>query len=198
MYSNKLCIYLILASLQFLFNGCSHHEDEQTVSAEQFLQVPLAGCGYTITVPSGWREVVKEADVKKLVFWSFSNNNYTKHTEEPLFRAWNAPEDTNAFLTVMEVKRHRNYGMGSFYDQTIRFMREMGWVIHETGITKIGGERSKWWIQSHAGGEIQQQCFMVTNGAYIYILAFTTSYLSEDKQKHFSEIAHTVTFYEGM
>jgi hypothetical protein len=196
--NRNLHIALLLVMIQGLFSGCSHHNNSQSLMNEQKPELPPVGCGYTIAVPTGWHEVVKEEDVKKHIFWSFSNNNYTKFTENPLFRAWDAPEETNAFLTIMELKRHRNLGMGGFYDEVIRGLREMGWTIQETGTTKIGGQRCKWWVQSHSGGAVQQQCFSVASGPYYYILAFSTSYLSEEKQRLFQQIAQTVTFYEGI
>ena len=152
---------------------------------------------YTIQMPEGWQEVEDQKIVEKHVFWAFSNNNYTKHTEEPIFRAWDAPDEENAFVTIMELKRHRNLGMGKFYNEVIRVLQNAGWVMQERGTCELGGERCKWWNQAYGDGIVQQRCYMVANGPYYYVIAFTTSYLGEDKQKHFDKIAETLTFYEG-
>ncbi len=171
--------------------GCTHSVAPDTLHTHK------QGVEYTIKIPNGWREVIKESDVKKHVFWGFTNSNYSKFKEQPLFRAWDAPEAENAFCTLMEVKRHRNLGVGGFYNQVVFMMREQGWDIQETGTTQLGGERSKWWIQTHLNGALQQQCYLFAHGEYVYALAFSTSYLSEKKQKLFKEIAESISFQAG-
>lgn len=190
--NNKVITTILM--LQIIVSGCSHHKVEKVDSCE--IQSP--GLGYTVTVPAGWHEVVKKVDVNKHVLWAFTNANFTKHVETPVFRAWDGPEEANAFFTIMEVNRHRNLGVAVFYDDIIRFLPTVGWIIQETGTTKIGGQRCKWWIQSYGEGALHQQCFMFGNGPYLYVMAFTTSYLGEEKQKLFEQIAHSVTFQEGM
>jgi hypothetical protein len=181
-------ILLVLAA--YLVSGCSHYQSDDQITDVQ--------AEYTLVVPSGWHELVKEKDVMKHVFWGFSNSNYTKHKEEPIFRAWVAPEKENAFFTIMEVKRHCNLGVGVTYNEIHRIFLEDGWKIQETGSTRINDRYCKWWIQTHANGALQQQCYLVANGPYFYAIAFTTSHLSEDKQKQFDQIAHSIAFHKGL
>ncbi len=183
------CIVFICA-----LPGCAHQENdlEENYGHSNIIQE------YTIQIPDSWHEVVKKNDVLKQVYWGFSNNNYSKHTEEPLFRAWNAPEKENAFLTIMEVKRNRNLGLGLFYNQLLFILQQDGWTLQESGTTTLDGKRCKWWIQTHLGGALHQLCYLVTSGPYVYGLAFNTTYLSEEKQKEFQKIAESIKFKSGL
>ncbi len=183
-YKNAFFLVFMLAFLA----ACGHKVNNET---------PSDVCGYKVSLPDGWQEVAKKEDVMKMVFWGFSNSNYTRFTEEPLFRAWRAP-DENTFLTVMELKRHRNFGASLFGDEIMRTLPDSGWKIQEKGTTQIDSIYCKWWIQSHLNGALQQQSFLIGKGAYYYTFVFSTSYLSEERQKMFENVMKTVTFYKGL
>lgn len=187
-YSFLLCLCLILG----ISSGCNHTDSYKNSDLTYADFTP--GMGYNIQLPNGWHEVTNYKDVKKHIFWCFTNNNYTKFREEPLFRAWDGPEDLHSFFTVCEVKRHCHLSVSTIYDDLIRTLKNGRWIIHESGITEIDKRRTKWWIQSVSEGALHQKCYLVANENKMYTFVFTTSYLSEDKLKLFDEIAHSISF----
>lgn len=197
MQNSAVCLLVSLVVMQGVFVGCSRTESDISVYGEFVDEQAVSGLDYAVDLPPGWNEVRKQEDVNKLVFWGLVNYNHTSRAEKPLFRAWCGPEESHSFLTIMEVKRHRNLGLGVFYDDIIRFLREQGWQIQETGVTEIDNMRCKWWVQAVPNGALHQQCFLVTHGPYVYALAFTTSYMTDEKQKLFMQIAKSVTFRKG-
>ncbi|MCE5294778.1 MAG: hypothetical protein LLF94_09240 [Chlamydiales bacterium] len=187
-YNFLLCLCLILG----ISSACNHSDSYQNSDLTYADFTP--GTGYTIQMPNGWHEVANYRDVKKHIFWSFSNSNYTKFTEEPLFRAWDGPENLHSFFTVSEVKRHCHLSVSSLYDDLIRTLKDRGWVMHEAGVSEIDNKRTKWWVQSVPEGSLHQKCYLVAHENKMYVFAFTTSYLSEDKLKLYNNIAYSITF----
>ncbi|MBS0637908.1 MAG: hypothetical protein JSS12_10385 [Verrucomicrobia bacterium] len=191
-YKNTIYFLFIL-----LITGCTQPTNEEKLSLSKNLGDADTVCGYSLNLPKGWQEVIKEEDIKKMVFWAFSNSNYTKFTEVPVFRAW-ISADQDCYLTVMELKRHRNMGTSTFAAEILRMLPEMGWTIEETGSKKIQGNYCKWWIQSHLQGAIQQQCYFIGKGPFYYAFVFTTSYLSKERQQQFEEIMNTIGFQKDL
>ncbi len=197
MRNGTVRFFVMVFVMQGVFFGCSRTDPTVEGRDELARAHLMSGVDYVLEPPAGWVEVAKKEDVKKLVFWGLVNYNHTVHAEQPLFRAWCGPDESHSFLTVMEVKRHRNIGVGMFYGDLIRFLKEQGWKMQETGTAKIDNAWCKWWIQAVPGGDLHQQCFLVAHGSHLYALAFTTSYMTDDKQKLFMQIAQSMNFREG-
>jgi hypothetical protein len=183
-----------VAVIMVVFFGCTHSENS-ALHKNEFSDLH---CGYHILLPDGWKEVPHRRDVEKHVFWGFSNYHHASVSEVPVFRTWETPESEDMFLTIMEVKRHCNFGVGGMYNELMHILRDGGWTIKATGVTRIGKERSKWWVQSHMHGDVQQLCYLVGNGPYFYAFVFTAADLTPEKKKIFEGIIESVTFHGKM
>lgn len=148
----------------------------------------------SFSMPEGWTQVEDPAQLKAHVIWSISLQNDYVTTDHPTFLAWDAPEELNAFLTCMKVKRERSVGIGFWYDQITQLMRDSNAQIQETGTSKVGGNHCKWWIQTLAGGALQQKCYLVGHNNYIYFFYFTARFLSPDCLESFDSIVDSVSF----
>lgn len=191
-YASRVFLMFVVVAV---FTACAPRKAESEIGWRDLSEgssQPLSS--YNLSLPAGWQELNGYEHVRKRVFWAMGCYNYTKWLEKPQIRAWDGPEEVHTFLSVQQIKRHRNLGIGTVYDDTIRFMHELGADIQETGVSEINGLRCKWWVQSFSEGQVYQQCFMFCRESYTYIFCFTTSYLSEDKKQFFESIVKTATF----
>jgi len=186
-----LWMFILLGVFTACASGKAKSENGKLAWSEGASQ-PLSS--YILSLPAGWNEVTDHEQIKTRVFWTVGNYNYTRWLEKPQIRAWDGPEEMHTFLTVQQIKRQRNLGIGTWYEDVIRFMHDLRADVQETGVSEINGLRCKWWVQSFLEGQVYQQCFMFGRGAYFYICCFTTSYLSEDKKQFFENIVKTVAF----
>lgn len=194
-YASRVFLMFIVVAV---FTACAPHKAESEngrLAWSEGASQPLSS--YNLSMPAGWQEITNYEQIKTRVFWAMSCYNYTRWLEKPQIRAWDGPEEAHVFLTVQQIKRHRNLGIGTMYDDVIRFMHELGADVQETGVTEIKGLRCKWWVQSFSEGQVYQQCFMFARGSYSYIYCFTTSYFSEDKRQLFESLVNSVTFNDS-
>ncbi len=192
--SNKVVYFAALVvAMQGLFSACSHTPRSIITCKKQVESRTDTSSDYAIELPFGWHEIAEFEDVKRQAFWGFSSSSY-KVGQGPLYRAWNAPESDNAFLAIMHEKLPSNLSISSYYKEAIQWIRNAGWTIQDSGNVKIDEQYCKWWIQSHAKSSLHQLCYLIGNGPNVYVLAFTTTSFSQDKQKLFNKIAQTITF----
>jgi len=190
MHNKSVYFAALVVVMQGLFSGCSHTPKSIITCKRQVESRTDTSSDYSIELPFGWHEVAKFEDVKRQAFWGFSNSDGL----QPLYRAWSAPESEHAFLAIMQERLKKNSNIGNYYKEAIQWIRNAGWIIQDSGNAKIDDKYCKWWIQSRSNGDLHQLCYLIGYGSDVYVLAFTTTSLSLEKQKLFNKIAQTITF----
>ncbi len=191
---------LFLAASNMLLTFYSSVSAEEKPSPPPIAPVPNEmvkhqGPGYSITLPANWTPITDVEQIKQRVLWQFVNCNGTVWGECPTFLAWDGPGSTDSFLTIMKVKHDASsFGTSQMFDEIHQWLSGCGMKFQERGTTTVNGKRARWWIHSMGNGMLFQQCYMLTNERYLYILCFTTTSVPEEKQKLFQQYANSLCF----
>ncbi|MBS0655958.1 MAG: hypothetical protein JSR46_09290 [Verrucomicrobia bacterium] len=181
-----------------LFCSCTRHSQDRKYTSHTGSEYsPEAG--YSVSLPTGWTKVTDQELIDRRVLWSI-DTVYTRERHKNQIDAWDAPKDIDGFLTVMKVDllsgfSREGFTFKEYIDYVICTLKENGVMVQETGTCPIDSHRSKWWVFSIGNGYLQQKCYAVPHKGFAYIFVFTTTYLSEEKNKLFDEIAKSVKFY---
>jgi hypothetical protein len=162
------------------------------VEAETYLQ---EYCGYSITLPEGWKQVIDEKDLD-ISTWSNTSGLSRYHAQpgkQPGLGEWIYMKDPGVYLVVLMMKREPECGFSLYVDHILRSYLDDGFNVVTKGSGKVQERQWKWWQMTLSeGGDLYLSC--IGNKEYFYVITFTTAYVSADLKKQFEDIIQTIKF----
>lgn len=152
-------------------------------------------CGYSITMPDGWKQVLDEKDID-IKTWGYTAGLYRYNPQpgkQPGLAEWIYLKDPGVYLAIHMQKRDLEYGFSRYANSMLSAYLEEGLKVVNKGSTTIQERQCKWWQMTLPdSGDIYMLC--IGNKEYFYLVTFTTLYISQDLKKQFDDIMQTMTF----
>lgn len=167
---------------------------EEVSKAENVKKYVQEFSGYSITLPSTWKEFINEKDTDE-THWTFTSGLYRCHPgpgEQPGLAGWIHTENPQCLFWIMKMKVKPGYSPKRCNEELVFDRRNCGWESIDNGELLVQNEKCYWRLWSLPNSKIYQLCF--GHKGVVYLAVFAAHEISPEIRQQFDEILKGITF----